>query len=60
MSGLCTNETSRQGSLFVGSFNINSQDLTQEDAKAWLAKAADADVVALGMQVQIVQSLHVM
>lgn len=56
MSGICANAT-RQGSLFVGSFNINSEDLSQEDAKAWLAKAADAEVVALGLQVHFVQSL---
>lgn len=40
-----------RSSLFVGSFNINSQDLTQEDAKRWLQHAADADIVALGLQV---------
>ncbi|CAM9167655.1 unnamed protein product, partial [Sphacelaria rigidula] len=39
-----------RSSLFVGSFNINSQDLTQEDAKRWLQHAADADIVALGLQ----------
>lgn len=37
--------------LFVGSFNINSSDLGKADAKAWLEKAADADIVALGLQV---------
>lgn len=42
----------RGGSLFVGSFNINSEDLTEQAARAWLKQAADADIVALGLQVQ--------
>lgn len=40
-----------QPSLFVGSFNINASDLSKEAAVAWLARAADADIVALGLQV---------
>lgn len=39
------------GSLFVGSFNINASDLSKTDAMAWLARAVDADVVAIGLQV---------
>lgn len=39
-------------SLFVGSFNINSEDLTGEAARTWLKQAADADIVALGLQVR--------
>lgn len=39
------------GGLFVGSFNINSEDLTGEAARAWLKQAKDADIVALGLQV---------
>lgn len=38
--------------VFVGSFNINSQDLSSEAARAWLKEAEDADIVALGLQVQ--------
>lgn len=38
------------GRLFVGSFNLNSQDLTVKAAKAWLKEAGDADIVALGLQ----------
>lgn len=51
-----TTTTSRHSSnsLFVGSFNINSSDLSKEDARAWLAKAGDADIVALGFQVPCV------
>ena len=40
------------GRLFVGSFNLNSQDLTFAAAKAWLKQAGDADIVALGLQVR--------
>eukprot|EP00903_Cladosiphon_okamuranus_P019298 g17739.t1 len=36
--------------VFVGSFNINSQDLTIEAARAWLSEAQGADIVALGLQ----------
>lgn len=39
-------------SLFVGSFNINAEDLTIPVARAWLKHAADADIVALGLQVR--------
>ena len=38
--------------LFVGSFNLNSEDLTVKAAKAWLKQAGDADIVALGLQVK--------
>lgn len=38
-------------SLFVGSFNINAEDLTITVARAWLKQAANADIVALGLQV---------
>lgn len=38
-------------SLFIGSFNVNSEDLTLADARAWLKRAGDADIVALGLQV---------
>ncbi|CAM9699290.1 unnamed protein product [Scytosiphon promiscuus] len=37
-------------SVFVGSFNINSQDLTIDDARAWLKEAKHADIIALGLQ----------
>ena len=39
------------GRVFIGSFNINSQDLTNEAAIAWLKEAEGADIVALGLQV---------
>lgn len=39
-------------SLFVGSFNINAEDLTITVARAWLKQAANADIVALGLQVR--------
>lgn len=39
------------GGLFIGSFNLNSEDLTAEAAAAWLKQAGDADIVALGLQV---------
>lgn len=39
--------------VFIGSFNINSQDLTIDDARAWLKEAKDADIIALGLQVQV-------
>lgn len=37
--------------VFIGSFNINSQDLSSEAARAWLKEAEGADIVALGLQV---------
>lgn len=48
-----TNGNGNRCSVFIGSFNINSQDLTIEDARAWLKEATDADIVALGLQVKI-------
>lgn len=38
--------------VFIGSFNINSQDLGSGAARAWLKEAEGADIVALGLQVQ--------
>lgn len=39
------------GGVFIGSFNINSEDLTVDAARAWLKQAEGADIVALGLQV---------
>eukprot|EP00752_Nemacystus_decipiens_P018264 g16387.t1 len=36
--------------VFIGSFNINSQDLSSDAARAWLKEAEGADIVALGLQ----------
>lgn len=44
--------------VFVGSFNINSQDLTVDAARAWLEEAEGADIVALGLQVKCGTCLH--
>lgn len=49
--GGVTGGSSGGGGVFIGSFNINSQDLSNEAAKAWLKEAEDADIVALGLQV---------
>ncbi|CAM9222615.1 unnamed protein product [Ectocarpus sp. 4 AP-2014] len=38
------------GGVFIGSFNINSEDLTVDAARAWLKQAEGADIVALGLQ----------
>lgn len=38
--------------VFIGSFNINSQDLSSEAARAWLKDAEGADIIALGLQVK--------
>ena len=43
--------------VFIGSFNINSQDLSSDAARAWLEKAEGADIVALGLQVAHVNGL---
>lgn len=40
------------GDVFIGSFNINSGDLSVDAAKAWLKGAEGADIVALGLQVR--------
>lgn len=40
------------GGVFIGSFNINSEDLTVDAARAWLKQAEGADIVALGLQVK--------
>lgn len=42
------------GDVFIGSFNINSGDLSVDAARAWLQGAEGADIVALGLQVQTV------
>lgn len=39
------------GDVFIGSFNINSGDLSVDAASAWLKGAERADIVALGLQV---------
>ncbi|CAM9851422.1 unnamed protein product [Pylaiella littoralis] len=38
------------GDVFIGSFNINSGDLSVDAASAWLKGAESADIVALGLQ----------
>lgn len=44
--------------VFIGSFNINSQDLSSDAARAWLKGAEGADIVALGLQVKHVAFLN--
>ena len=36
--------------VFVGSFNVNGEPLTEEIARRWLAKSADAQIVIIGFQ----------
>lgn len=43
--------------VFIGSFNINSQDLSSDAARAWLKEAEGADIVALGLQVKALSSV---